>query len=162
MLEIGICEDMSMQNSGHFVITDLEVFANTLRGRWSKMVQKSSEDSRMDLRWTEGTHSYPRRLQSYVHLSSERVAELHAFEGFPSAGSCKNGVNYRTILRTFLFVNPSFWSINSNRTLGFGLTLLERERFSSKLELSLRRKRPVNWSFGIRGLRKAVVILRQN
>ena len=25
-------------------------------------------------------------LQSYVHLSSEHVAELHAFEGFLSAG----------------------------------------------------------------------------
>ena len=25
-------------------------------------------------------------LQSYVHLSSERVAELHAYEGFLSAG----------------------------------------------------------------------------
>ena len=50
------------------------------------MVQKSSEDSRRDLRLTEGARSYPLRLQSYAHLLSERVAELHAFKGFLSAG----------------------------------------------------------------------------
>ena len=50
------------------------------------MVQKSSEDSRKDLRLTKGARSYPLRLQSYADLSSERVAELHTFEDFLSAG----------------------------------------------------------------------------
>ena len=67
-------------------LTDLGVFASTFQGRWSKIVQKSSEDSRRNLRLTEGTRSYPLRVQSYAHLSSERVAELHTFKGFLSAG----------------------------------------------------------------------------
>ena len=50
------------------------------------MVQKSSKDSRRDLRLTEGARSYSLHLQSYAHLSSERVAELHPLEGFLSAG----------------------------------------------------------------------------
>ena len=45
---------------------DLRVFASTLRGKWSKMVQKSSEDSQKDLRLTECTRSYPLHLQHLI------------------------------------------------------------------------------------------------
>ena len=50
-------------------LTDLGVFASTLRGRWSKMVQKSSEDSQRDLRLTEGACSYPVGVCSHMHIS---------------------------------------------------------------------------------------------
>ena len=67
--------------------SDLGVSASTLRGRWSKMVPEPSRGL------TKGFDAGRKLaqlscwcLQSYAHLSSERVAELHVFEFFLSAG----------------------------------------------------------------------------
>ena len=54
-----------------------------------KMVENGSKvvrAGRRHLRLTKGVRSYPLCLQSYAHLSTEQVAELHAFKGFLSAG----------------------------------------------------------------------------
>ena len=137
----GICEDVSMQDSGH-----LFDWCGGIRQHASrKMVENGSKAHRG---LTKGFEAGRMRvqlscwyLQSYAHLSSERVAELHAFEGLLSTGEL-----YFALCKSLILVK------NSDRTLGFGLTLFERERFSSRLELRPRRKWLVNWSFGTNGL----------
>ena len=49
--------------------TDLVVFTSTLRGRWSKMVPKLSEDSQKDLRLAESVRSNPVGVCSRMCIS---------------------------------------------------------------------------------------------
>ena len=86
------------------------MFVSTLR--W-KIVETSSEEA---LGLTKDFEDSSKRaqlfcchLQSRVCLSSERVTELRALEGFLSTESrCKMASTTAQILRTWLFENPSF------------------------------------------------------
>ena len=130
--------------------TNSGIFASALQERWSKIVPKPSEDSRRDLRMAESVRSYPVAVCSKMHVF--RVSGYLNFApskfSFPWV-SCKMASTTAWYLRTLLFANPSFWSTNSDRTLGFGWMQFEREHFSSRLELRPRRKWPVNWSFAL-------------
>ena len=75
-----------MQDSGHF----FNRFRGIRQHASRKMVENGSKALR---RLTKGFEAGRKRaqlsccrLQSYARLSSERVAELHAFEGFLSVG----------------------------------------------------------------------------
>ena len=79
MMEIGICEEVSMQDCGAF----LDPFEYLNQHAWRKMAEyspKKSVDSLRLLRMEE------RLVAVYSHLDlllSEREAELCTFEGLP-------------------------------------------------------------------------------
>ena len=85
MLEIGICEDMSMQNSGHF----FDRFGGIRQHTSRKMVENGSKVLRgltMGFE-VDRRHTQLSSVSEVVCASlEERVAELHTFEGFHSAG----------------------------------------------------------------------------
>ena len=87
MLEIGICEDVSMQGSGYFFNRFGDIHQHASR----KMVKNGSKALRgltNSSRMAECMCSYPSscHLQLWAHLSSERVDELSDFEGLLSTG----------------------------------------------------------------------------